>query len=143
MAHNTPVSSYCTQVLPALAAQVRLAPDPSQTIAENTLRWIWADHEQAFCQLDSVGMVAVRCHCTGCGHVPGRAPEWIGHCSECVCLECVCPARRITGRYDPDAGVVIPCPESVCGCAQCYAPDCDVHGESDEEEGDMGDGGDA
>jgi hypothetical protein len=98
------MSAFCAKTLPALVGQVKVAPDPSQTIAENTMRWIWVDHEQSFCQLYPTGNVAVRCDCTGCAHNEDHVPERPGHKGDCDCLECVCPGRRLTGRYTVGVG---------------------------------------
>lgn len=117
------MSHFCRVTLPALAARAELMPDSTKTRADaDFTRWIWVDHEQAFCQLHKTGAVAIRCDCSGCSHdvSADRAPTRPGHCTACQCLDCVCEARVLTDRFDEAAGPVVAGPQSVCGCSSCY-----------------------
>lgn len=122
---RVPMGYYCGVVLPELAARVELMPDPTKTQADaDFTRWIWVDHEQAFCQLYNTGAVAVRCDCSACSHdvSVNRAPTRSGHCIACECLDCVCKARVLIDKFDETAGPVVAGPHSMCGCSSCYTP---------------------
>jgi len=119
------MSYFCGVILPELAARVGLMPDPTKTQADaDFTRWIWVDHEQAFCQLYKTGAVAVRCDCSACSNnvSADRAPMQPRHCVACKCLDCVCEARALTDKFDEEAGAVVAGPHNMCGCSSCYAP---------------------
>ena len=98
-----PMGHFCSVILRDLSKKVLLNPDPTITTANNDLvRWIWVDHEQAYCQLYRNAVVAVKCDCNACAHDEDKEPATEGHDGECGCIDCVCPARKLTGKYDQD-----------------------------------------
>ncbi len=98
-----PMGHFCSVILSDLSKKVLLNPDPTITTADNDLtRWIWVDHEQAYCQLYRNAVVAVKCDCNACAHDEDKEPATEGHDAECECIDCVCPARKLTLKYDPD-----------------------------------------
>jgi hypothetical protein len=94
-------------------------PDLEKMIAEDTIRWHWIVKRNAFCQLTHEADIAVVCHCAACKNDMGAIPVCPQHCSCCACKDCVCFARRETGRFDPNAGPVEPYWDSACQCEQC------------------------
>ena len=102
-----------------LKLKVVCDPDPEQTMAEDTARWLWVEHREAFCQATREGEIAVVCECTACQDDMNHIPVCSQHCSCCQCKDCVCAARRKTRRFDPDAGAVQPYWDSACQCDSC------------------------
>ena len=103
-----PMGHFSSVILRRLADQVLLNPDPTIVTADNDLvRWIWVDHEQAFCQLYRNAVVAVKCDCNACSHDENKAPKLPGHDAECDCEACICPARKLTQRYGEGFGGAI------------------------------------
>lgn len=100
---------FCGSVLPTLAKRYKVLPDRTLTTADADIsRWIWVDHEQAFCQIYSSGNIAVKCDCSACSHNEERTPTTEGHCTKCACRECACQARVKTDRIDKSAKKIEP-----------------------------------
>jgi len=110
--------------------------DAKKQIAEDTILWRWVPKRNAFCQLRKVGdscEIAHVCHCPACMNDMDRQPVIPKHCSCCACRDCVCPARRETRCFVPNAGPVTPYWDSACQCDQCLG---DVYADDYDREGD-------
>lgn len=58
--------------------------------------WIYTN--DYYGQYTKKGELKIRCECTGC-HTINNTPRTPDHCIYCTCIDCVCSARKASGKH--------------------------------------------